>query len=257
MYVPSKGRHTSVISRSQLLTHVVGVTQLKRVFLSSCFILLLSLSIAFTAAPFMIQPVSGENVHEGKWGIDDFYYLDKKDEQRRTDTSGDKWVKYTLRKKAAYSDSKFVVQLLGWRPSGSIYINMTFWDNEWWWSPFDSWEGSRFKETLIDVTTKTSALTTTSRTTTPATTSTYTTKPSQPPVGETFSGLTGSILKGTELILTAILSGLLILLAAIVMRKRKTGKTPTASVTFCVSCGTRIPIDMKFCPKCGEKKVST
>jgi len=70
-----------------------------------------------------------------------------------------------------------------------------------------------------------------------------------------------------SLIIVALLAGLVIILlifvAFLVLRRRKPSAPPAppaearAPSTFCASCGSKIPGDAQFCPKCGAKKVST
>jgi uncharacterized iron-regulated membrane protein len=74
------------------------------------------------------------------------------------------------------------------------------------------------------------------------------------------------ILGEYSLILMALLIVLVILMAVLLLWKRKPGPPPPVPAvpssavrtqdTFCASCGSRIPEDAQFCPKCGAKKVN-
>ncbi len=71
-------------------------------------------------------------------------------------------------------------------------------------------------------------------------------------------GKTPSILdtiKENSLILIALLMALVIVTAALAMRRRKPSTLPATPGVFCVSCGSKIPDDAEFCPKCSAKKV--
>jgi hypothetical protein len=62
-------------------------------------------------------------------------------------------------------------------------------------------------------------------------------------------------IKENSLILIALLMALVIVTAALAMRRRKPSTLPATPGVFCVSCGSKIPDDAEFCPKCSAKKV--
>lgn len=69
------------------------------------------------------------------------------------------------------------------------------------------------------------------------------------------------IISENSLIIAGLLAALIIALAALATRKPRAPPTPPSApkkpTTFCTSCGSAIPDDSEFCPKCGTKKERT
>jgi hypothetical protein len=66
------------------------------------------------------------------------------------------------------------------------------------------------------------------------------------------------IISENSLIIAGLLAALIIALAALATRKPRAPplrhQPPKKPTTFCTSCGSAIPDDAEFCPKCGTKK---
>jgi len=117
------------------------------------------------------------------------------------------------------------------------------------------WEAS--KEIIDDTQKFTVTIVGVAQTTTSAATTSKVTSTSLSSSRNIFSDLTELPLKGSEPILLTILAALIIILVAVVKRKPRRSTVPNESFTFCISCGSRILSNALYCPKCGEKKVST
>ena len=117
------------------------------------------------------------------------------------------------------------------------------------------WEAS--KEIIDDTKKFTVTIVGVAQTTTSAATTSKVASTSLSSSRNIFSDLTELPLKGSEPILLIILAALIIVLVVVVKRKPRRSTVPNESFTFCISCGSRILSNALYCPKCGEKKVST
>ncbi len=70
-----------------------------------------------------------------------------------------------------------------------------------------------------------------------------------------FAEMIESIVGRSEFVILLLLVVVSVIVAVITVRKRKTDASPK-SVSFCISCGSKIAVGSSFCPKCGEKKIN-